>query len=72
MSWTSYRCVLCMSRLYRDHPIGYCRQACKRERCHMEFLADMTPRYEKEPFWSFERGEDTGERNLLGFFDDNI
>jgi len=38
----------------------------------MEFLADMTPRYEKEPFWSFERGEDTGERNLLGFFDDNI
>ena len=66
MSYTNYKCVLCMGELYRNKPIGYCRQLCKRERLHDEYLASIKPRYEKEPFMSVGRSEDTGESNLLG------
>jgi hypothetical protein len=66
MTWTDVRCVLCMGELYRDYPVGRCRQLCRRKRLHNEYLASIKPRYEKAPFMSVGRGEDTGESNMLG------
>ena len=66
MSWTSYKCVLCMNELFRGKPIGHCCQACKRHRTHMEYLASIKPVYEKPHYMSVGNVEGSWtDRNYL-------
>jgi hypothetical protein len=76
MSWTSYKCVVCMSRLFHGMPTGRCDQSCARDRSAdvvNEDIARANREYMKQEvrhtIGRETRPESGGEKHVLGIRD---
>ena len=66
MSWTSLKCAVCMSQLFRDKPIEHCDGTCGRLHQMAKFMDENVAKFEPLCYIGIQDTEGTWtERNYL-------